>query len=91
MATTWGQYLARGGVKATAAATGAEDHGHSHTHEHGEHSSVVALGCITLGASSYVVDREGQCEGGGVGEGGGRARAEARVGGATPKGVLGEG
>mmetsp|Transcript_5006 Transcript_5006/g.18731 ORF Transcript_5006/g.18731 Transcript_5006/m.18731 type:complete len:255 (-) Transcript_5006:216-980(-) len=39
-------------------------HDHGHDHAHGEGSTVVALGIVSLGLSSFAVDREGQCEAG---------------------------
>jgi hypothetical protein len=39
------------------------DHSHGHAHEHGDHASeVFAMGTVTLGPSTYAIDREGQCE-----------------------------
>ena len=39
------------------------DHSHGHAHKHGDHASeVFAMGTVTLGPSTYAIDREGQCE-----------------------------
>lgn len=43
-----------------------KEHGHGHGHSHGDghESEVVALGTVTLGGVTFVVDREGQIESG---------------------------
>jgi len=43
------------------------EHGHGHSHEHADGhvaAKIVALGSVTLGGSTFIVDREGQVEAG---------------------------
>ena len=38
-------------------------HGHGHSHEHSENAAkIVGLGTVTLGGSTYMIDRDGQVE-----------------------------
>ena len=38
-------------------------HGHGHSHEHSEDAAkIVGLGTVTLGGSTYMIDRDGQVE-----------------------------
>ena len=40
-------------------------HGHSHSHDHGEaHAKIVALGTVTVGGATFMIDRDGQVESG---------------------------
>jgi len=39
-------------------------HGHSHDHDEGAHAEIVALGTVTIGGSTFMVDRDGQIEAG---------------------------
>jgi len=43
-----------------------DEHGHGHSHEHldGAESEIVALGCLTVGGTTFTIDREGQVEAG---------------------------
>lgn len=47
----------------------ATEHGHGHSHEHSEEAAkIVALGTVTVGGATFMVDRDGQVEAGGVTE-----------------------
>ena len=44
-------------------------HGHGHSHEHSEDAAkIVGLGTVTLGGSTYMIDRDGQVACGGTTE-----------------------
>ena len=47
------------------------DHGHGHSHDHADGhkpAEIVSLGAVTLGGTTYIIDREGQVESGKVTE-----------------------
>jgi len=44
--------------------TDVHGHGHSHDHSEGAHALIVALGTVTLGGATFMVDRDGQIEAG---------------------------
>lgn len=43
------------------------DHGHGHSHDHADgaaHAKIVALGTISMGGATFMIDRDGQVEAG---------------------------